>query len=156
MSGSRSTSTSSSEGVAGSVSAAGCVTFQNITELRSAMEAGSLRAYGSPVMTLKDTIDNHFTGGYSATRPGVSGSASGDAADGAAAMSHCNGATAVDHVSADGGSGDVRGGRLSDEYRRQSSPGLMPGRDRDQRGTQTASAYTRQVRLHIHVHAVLE
>ena len=34
--------------------------FHSIMELREAMDAGSLRSYGSPVMTLKETIDNHF------------------------------------------------------------------------------------------------
>ena len=36
------------------------VTFQNFSELHDVVAAGGLRGYGSPVTSLKDSIDQHY------------------------------------------------------------------------------------------------
>ena len=117
--------------------------FQNIGQLRTALDSGAVRSYGSPVMTLKDTIDNHYTGyggGAAALRDAPR--SSGD---------H----TAKDVVDGRGGDGVLMNGadvetspatcnRVSDEFRRQSSPGPVPLRHRPP--TDNQRAYPRQVR----------
>ena len=118
------------------------VRFQNITELRTAMDSGAVRSYGSPVMTLKDTIDNHYTGygnsGGSTVVTGRSASQSGaDVVDGVLP----NGADSTAN-----GDDAMQCGRLSDEFRRQSSPGPVPLRQH--RATDASHrAYPRQVRV---------
>ena len=114
--------------------------FQNIGQLRTALDSGAVRSYGSPVMTLKDTIDNHYTGygggGAAALRdaPRSSGDhRAKDVVDGGVLM---NGA--------DVEASPATCNRVSDEFRRQSSPGPVPLRHRPP--TDNQRAYPRQVR----------
>ena len=49
-----------STGSTGDASAGGSAQYNSISALRDAFNSGELRSYGSPVMTLKETIDNHY------------------------------------------------------------------------------------------------